>query len=145
MVKIQWLREVWRILFRFVSEMGGCKVSVSYEMNLEVVGGVLVTAVPDGKSTSRSHLKKSWLVKAAKMQKPASGAHVPACMHTDGWMLGSRRMEHVVSSRWWFSHPRPETSLSMFLDVETECKAVLSSLKLSVLKHNTVFHFSFCD
>ena len=54
------------------------------------------------------------------MERPALSVHVPACMHTDGRMLGSCRTEHVRELKVVIFSGRLETSLSMFLDFNPE-------------------------
>lgn len=70
-------------------------MSVSDEVNREVVGGVVVTSVPEGKNACQEPFEEKLASLSCKMEMPASGAHVPACLHTDGSMLGRYRMEHV--------------------------------------------------
>lgn len=137
MIKIQWPLGVWRIF-------SGLAVKWDVVKFLSVMrSSVVLCLLPGlmGKAPAGT-IWKSCLGAAAEMEKPASGVHVPACMHTNGCMMGSCRTEHVCELKVVIFSQRPETSLSTFLDVETECKANVSYLNVTVLKRNTVlFHF----
>lgn len=137
MIKIQWPLGVWRIF-------SGLAVKWDVVKFLSVMrSSVVLFLLPGlmGKAPAGT-IWKSCLGAAAEMEKPASVVHVPACMHTNGCMMGSCRTEHVCELKVVIFSQRPETSLSTFLDVETECKANVSYLNVTVLKRNTVlFHF----